>query len=332
MTDTVKLHHGNGGVMSHKLIKEVFVSRFSNQTNTSCDSAILRVNTGEIAFTTDSYVVSPVFFRGGDIGKIAVCGTVNDLAVSGAKPLFLSCGFIIEEGFEISDLEKIADSMANIANKCGVQIVTGDTKVVPRGCADKIFINTSGIGSIISKSCEQFCKGDKVIVTGTIGDHGASILLSRENMFEDINIKSDCAPLSTMLNDLSTQIGPQIVLMKDPTRGGVATTLNEIINSTEFGIELDAQNIPVNSGVKGVCNMLGLDPLYLANEGKALIVVKNGYEQQALNILKQHEYGKNSCMIGEVTQDFKGKVVSKSQLGIHKIIDMLYQDQLPRIC
>ena len=332
MTDEVKLYHGNGGVMSHQLIKDVFVSRFSCDRYVSVDSAILTVDADQIAYTTDSYVVSPIFFNGGDIGKIAVCGTINDLAVSGAKPLFLSCGFIIEEGFPLSSLEKIAQSMADTAKECGVQIVTGDTKVVPRGCADQLFINTSGIGAVIAKSDAVLGAGDKVIVTGTIGDHGTSILLSRENLFEDSDIKSDCAPLSRMLNDLSMQMGAEIVLMKDPTRGGVATTLNEIIGNTGLGIELDEGTIPVATAVNAVCTMLGLDPLYLANEGKALVVVKQGYEAQALHILTQYECGKDSCVIGTVTEAFKGNVVSKTKTGTHRIIEMLYQDQLPRIC
>ena len=332
MTEEVKLYHGNGGVMSHKLIEEIFISRFSSHKYQSVDGAILPMKEGEIAYTTDSYVISPIFFRGGNIGKIAVCGTVNDLAVSGAKPLFLSCGFMIEEGFPMKDLEAIVDAMAETAKACGVEIVTGDTKVVPRGCVDKLFINTSGIGSVISKPQSCIQKGDKVLVTGTIGDHGTSILLSREAMFEEVKIQSDCAPLSMMLNDLSVQLTTNVVLMKDPTRGGVATTLNEMILGTGLGIVLGEGKIPVREDVKGVCTMLGLDPLYLANEGKALIIVKDGYEEAALHILTQHEYGRNSCIIGEVTDKFKERVVLETEIGTHKIIDMLYQDQLPRIC
>lgn len=330
----MELYHGNGGIMSHQLIEEIFIRYFSNQPYTAIDSAIidlaLEKDIKKIAYTTDSYVIQPIFFKGGNIGKLAVSGTINDLAVSFAQPLYLSCGFIIEEGLPISELDEIVCSMAETAKACNVKIVTGDTKVVPRGQADKVYINTSGIGKVLVPERFPIQAGDRVLITGTIGDHGAAILLEREQLDFRCQIKSDCAPLSPMLGDLVKELDSHIKLMKDPTRGGVATTLNEIGLQSQKGIRIDEECLPINSNVRAICEMLGLDPLYLANEGKALIVVEAGYEEKALHLLKQFEIGKESKVIGEIIEE--KEVLMKLSIGTHKVLKMLYQDQLPRIC
>lgn len=334
MEGCVELYHGNGGVMSHQLIEEIFIKYFSQKEYVATDSSIIDLSlegdAKKIAYTTDSYVVQPIFFKGGNIGKLAVSGTVNDLAVSFAQPLYLSCGFIIEEGLPISLLEEIVKSMAETARSCNVAIVTGDTKVVPRGQVDKVYINTSGIGKVLIPEMSPIQTGDQVLITGTIGDHGTSILLEREQLDLECQIESDCAPLSPMLNTLIRKLGTHIKFMKDPTRGGVATTLNEIGLYSKKGIRIDEVRLPIKKNVKAVCDMLGLDPLYLANEGKALIVVEAGYEKEAINILRQFEMGKESRVIGEIIQE--KEVLLKLSIGTQKVLKMLYQDQLPRIC
>lgn len=334
MKEYVELYHGNGGIQSHQLIEEVFIKYFSKEPYTITDSAIIDLaienDIKKIAYTTDSYVIEPIFFKGGNIGKLAVSGTINDLAVSFAQPLYLSCGFIIEEGLPISALEEIVCSMAEIAKKCNVKIVTGDTKVVPRGQADKVYINTSGIGKVLVPEIHPIQTGDKVLVTGNIGDHGTAILLEREQLDLACQIESDCAPLSPMLNVLVKELGHHIKLMKDPTRGGVATTLNEISLQSQKGIKIEEESLPINKNVRAICEMLGLDPLYLANEGKALMVVEAGYEEKALNLLKQFEIGKQTKVIGEIIEE--NEVLMKLSIGTHKVLKMLYQDQLPRIC
>lgn len=320
--------------MSHELIKEVIIKHFTSEPYVATDSAIIDMgldkDSRKFAYTTDSYVIQPMFFPGGNIGKLAVSGTVNDLAVSFAQPLYLSCSFIVEEGLPISTLEEIVKSMAKTARSCGVTIVTGDTKVVPKGQADQIYINTSGIGKVLQEERSPIEIGDQILITGSIGDHGTTILLERENLALECKVESDCAPLNAMLNELVRKLGNHIKIMKDPTRGGVATTLNEISSYCSKGIRIDQEMLPIKQTVTAVCDMLGLDPLYLANEGKALIVVKAGYEKEALQILKQFDEGKESRVIGEIIKE--REVLVRLPIGTHKVLKMLYHDPLPRIC
>lgn len=336
MDNVIELYHGSGGSLTNKLISEIFYKNFSNQTLLEAgDSAHLKIESNKISFTTDSYVITPRFFKGGNIGKLAVCGTVNDLAVSGAKPLYLSCGFIIEEGFPIDELEKIVEEMAKAAKEAGVSIVTGDTKVVPSGCVDGLFINTSGIGVImegVEISPTRMSEGDLVIITGTLGDHGTTIMLERESFDIDSDIKSDCAPLNKMLGTLSSELGSAVKVMRDPTRGGLAATLNELSAQGNIGIKLIEDKIPVNPYVEGVCEMLGLEPIYMANEGKAIVIVDKESADKAVEILKGFEYGKNACLIGEITNIHGTKVFMETVTGGNRIVDMPTGDPLPRIC
>jgi hydrogenase expression/formation protein HypE len=320
----------------HSLIEDIFIKHFSNSIlKEQTDSAILQVGSSEIAFTTDSFVIDPLFFPGGNIGKLAVCGTVNDLAVSGAEPLYLSVSFIIEEGFPINELEVIVESLAEEAKKAGVLIVTGDTKVVNKGKCDKLFINTAGIGRIKQKDSHvskalDIKPGDVIIVNGTIGDHGMAVMNARESFNFKTNVESDCASLNHMIREVLNI--SSVKFMRDPTRGGVATVLNELVGKTKLGIEIDESSLPINPGVKAMCELLGFDPLHIANEGKVLIVagVKEGPE--ILEILKKNDLGTKSTIIGRVVGDHPGKVVLKNETGGRRIIDSLSGDQLPRIC
>lgn len=336
MSEYITLAHGSGGKLTHRLIADVFYKYFGNELLLEgSDSAVFNIDSGRMAFTTDSYVISPVFFKGGNIGKIAVCGTVNDLTVSGACPRYLSCGFIIEEGFRLQDLEAIAESMAETAKEAGVQLVTGDTKVVQKGCADKIFINTAGIGSVpdyVNLSAKNIKAGDKIILTGTMGDHGTAILLERENLRVQSSIASDCAPLNSMIGPVLKKYASAFRVMRDPTRGGVATALNELISGTGLSISLNENFLPVKEEVKGICEMLGMDPLYMANEGKALIIADESLADNILEALKESSYGKNASIIGTVLDEYPNKVIINTILGGHRIVDMLTGDQLPRIC
>ena len=288
----------------------------------------------EMCFTTDSYVVDPVFFPGGDIGKLSICGTINDLAVSGAVPLYISCGFIIEEGLEFGILEKIVNSMADTAKKTGVQIVTGDTKVVEKGKADKLFINTSGVGfkkKSVKLGIEFIKSGDVIIVNGTIGEHGLSVLSARENLKFHSNIVSDCEPL----NDLIFKIlegCPDVKFMRDPTRGGLATTLNEIVSGMDFGVVIREKEIPVKKKVKALCEILGFDPMYIANEGKVVIVTGKENSDKIIEIMRKHPFGKDAAIIGEVVKKPEGKVILETEIGSHRIVDMPVGEQFPRIC
>lgn len=336
MNEIITLAHGSGGKLTHSLIKNLFHKYFNNELLLETgDSAVFEVGSGKMAFTTDSYVISPIFFRGGNIGKIAVCGTVNDLAVSGASPKYLSCAFIIEEGFPISELETIVQSMAATAKEAGVCIVTGDTKVVQKGGVDRLFINTSGIGTL-SKGADFSTKrikyGDRVIISGTMGDHGTAIFLERENFNIQSNIISDCAPLNSMIDYVLKDFSEYVRIMRDPTRGGVATTLNELVEDGPFGIKLLEEELPIKDEVKGICEMLGMDPLYMANEGKALFIVDGLIAKKVVNTLREHPYGKDAKIIGEVDDAFPGKVYMNTITGGNRIIDMLVGDQLPRIC
>lgn len=331
----ILLGHGSGGRLTSDLIKKYFVSRFSKQDFLT-DSAIIKSGTELLAFTTDSYVIDPIFFPGGNIGKLAVCGTVNDLAVSGATPLFISASFILEEGFDLSDLEKISESMASEAEKAGVQIVTGDTKVVKKGQCDKLFINTSGIGILnpILKSIsigERVHSGDAVLVNGFLGDHAIAILGARENLQFEEPITSDCASLNLLIKELiDSEI--DIKFMRDITRGGLATVLAEICDNKKFGIAVNEVDIPVREVIKGTCEVFGFDPLYLANEGKVLIIISAKDATRAIDIMRKNEKGNNASIIGKIVDDHYGKPVLKTVVGGSRIIDKLAGEQLPRIC
>ncbi len=300
------------------------------------DASTITVENTSLAFTTDSYVIDPVFFPGGDIGKLAVSGTVNDLCVSGAIPRYLSCGFIIEEGLPLSDLEKIVSSMADEAKKAGVFIVTGDTKVVKRGQCDKLFINTSGIGLLPSERThistgETTRPGDKIILSGTLGDHAIAILAARENLKLDENIRSDTAPLNKLTEKVLKQPS-DIRFMRDITRGGLATILSELCEHQKFGIEIEERKVPVRQSVRAVCELYGFDPLYLANEGKMMLIVKQGSENSILKKLRSEDLGKKAGIIGEITMDHPGKALLHSIVGGRRMIDMLSGEMLPRIC
>ena len=334
--DKIMLGHGSGGQLMHELIKDVFVKYFDNSIlREQTDAAILSIGLQDLAFTTDSFVIDPLFFPGGNIGKLAVCGTVNDLAVSGAEPLYLSVSFILEEGFPIRDLEIITESLALEAKNAGVLIVTGDTKVVNRGKCDKLFINTAGIGRVriedrhICKA-ENIKSGDVIIINGSIGDHGMAVMNARESFNFKIKVESDCASLNHLIREVLNKA--PVKFMRDPTRGGVATVLNELVDKIQLGIEIDESALPVNKGVKAMCEVLGFDPLHIANEGKVLIVADEQNGQEILEVLKKNKLGLQSVIIGRVVSDHPGKVVLKNETGGRRIIDSLSGDQLPRIC
>lgn len=338
----ITLAHGSGGRAMHDLVEGVFLEYFQNPILDKLeDQAVFEVNgIRQMAFTTDSYVVDPIFFPGGDIGDLAVNGTVNDLAMSGARPLFLSAGFIIEEGFSIEDLKRIAASMQKAAAVAGVQIVTGDTKVVQKGGADKLFINTAGVGAIehsVQISAAAARPGDKVVVSGTIGDHGTTIMIARGELELETNIESDTAPLNSLVETMlktAAATGDMNVIraMRDPTRGGVATTLNEIAVASDVYIEIREELIPVREEVKGACEILGLDPLYVANEGKLLAIVAPDAADMLVDKMCEHPDGKDARIIGEVRAEPQGIVAMVTGFGGTRIVDMLAGDQLPRIC
>lgn len=337
MYKNILIGHGAGGKLTRDLIHQVMLKYFKNDIVTSLtDSAILENKGFKIAFTTDSYVVHPVFFPGGDIGKLSVCGTVNDLAVAGAIPKYLSCSFIIEEGFALDDLEKIVASMANEANDAGVQIVTGDTKVVEKGKCDKIFINTTGLGVVDARyasiSYGKFIQeGDKLIVNGTLGDHTIAILGARKNLSFTSDIQSDCCCLHKMIAKV-LETGANIRFMRDITRGGLATILNEIYSDVTLSTEVWEDQIPMRVEVKGACESFGFDPLYLANEGKVLIIVDAAHADKVIQVMHNDQYGKSCRIIGEVKKNMGVASVMKTSIGGTRIIDMINADQLPRIC
>jgi hydrogenase expression/formation protein HypE len=335
-SDKILLGHGSGGKLSHILIEDVFVPYFKNDTLERMeDAAVLPFNGDELVFTTDSYVVDPVFFPGGDIGKIAVCGTVNDLSVMGAIPKYLSVGFILEEGLAISDLKKILSSMKAAAVEANVSIVTGDTKVVPHGAADKIFINTSGVGTLERKGValggDRARPGDTIIINGPIADHGVAVMAHREGLELDAEVKSDAAPLNLLI-DKMLEVIPQINVLRDPTRGGIATTLNEIARHSQVGIKLIESEIPVSNQVRSVCEILGLDPFYLANEGKCIAICPNAQSDRLIAVMREHKYGRGACKIGEVVKKPAGKVYMETSIGGQRLLDMLSGEQFPRIC
>ena len=327
----ITMAHGAGGKFSADLIREIILPAFDNEFLSELhDGAKL----GKIAMTTDSYVVRPIFFRGGDIGKLAICGTVNDLAVTGAVPKYISAGVILEEGFELDDLKKIAASMAEAAREAGVQIVTGDTKVVGRGQADGIFINTAGVGELLDGvdiSARNVRAGMKVLISGTIGEHAAAILAERHGLELPENVKSDCAPLNKMILAM-LNVEPKIAMLRDATRGGVAAVLNEIATAAGVGIILDEKKIPVLEEVRGVCEILGFDALELANEGKVIAVVPAASAEKILGVMKNFACGANAAEIGEVTEKFAGKVGLRTSIGGLRIVDMPVGNLVPRIC
>jgi hydrogenase expression/formation protein HypE len=343
--DVILLAHGSGGKLSHDLVQQLFVRYFENPTLLQLDDAAVvpwgysgrdGVVEGRLAFSTDSYVVSPLVFPGGDIGKLAVCGTVNDVSMSGARPLWLSAGFIIEEGLPLAELERIVASMAATAGHAGVQIVTGDTKVVDRGSADKLFINTAGVGVVapgVRIAGDRAQPGDVVILSGTIGDHGMTIMTQREGLQFDSPLQSDCAPLNSLVAALlETLPAGTLHCLRDPTRGGLATALNELAERSGVGIEIEETAIPVRDAVRAACELLGLDPLYVANEGKVVAVVAEEAAADALNLLRGHVYGRDAAIIGQVTGSHPGRLVMRTSLGARRIVDMLVGEQLPRIC
>jgi len=332
--DKILLAHGSGGKLSHDLVEKGFLTILGNPwLNKLDDSATLELS-GRIAFTTDSYVVSPLFFPGGDIGKLAVCGTVNDLAMSGARPVYLSLSLIIEEGLPLADLDRIVASIQKAADEGGVKVVTGDTKVVNRGSADKLFINTAGIGFIppgtnISGSNAQ--PGDRIIISGPIGDHGIVVMSQREGLRFSAGVESDCAPLNRLVAEM-LEASTDIHCLRDPTRGGLATSLNELARQSKVGIIIEEDKIPVRQAVRAMCELLGLDPLYIANEGRLIAVIPPGDAEKVLAKMRQNHYGAEATIIGEVVAERPGRVVMKTTLGASRLIDMLVGDLLPRIC
>jgi len=333
MEEIISMSHGNGGKKTSRLIENIILPSFNNkELNILGDGALLNVS-GSIAFSTDSFVIYPYFFPGGDIGKLSVCGTVNDLLMCGSVPKYLSLSLIIEEGFKIEDLKKIIDSISKTAEKANIKIVTGDTKVVDRGHGHGIYINTAGIGERIEGidlGRHRIEKGDKIIVSGSVGNHGVSILCARENLLEG-NIISDCATLNEVVS-AALDFGQAIKILRDPTRGGVATTLNEFVENSSFSIELFEDKIPVDLNVKTACDLLGLDPLYSANEGKVLIVASADEADNIVSALRKNKLSKDAEIIGEVVDYMPSKVILKSSFGGRRILDKLSHDILPRIC
>jgi hydrogenase expression/formation protein HypE len=333
--EKILLAHGSGGKLSHDLIQQVFLPQFSNPfLEPLDDSAKITNRQGPIAFTTDSYVVNPIFFPGGDIGKLAVCGTVNDLSMVGANPSHLSLSFIIEEGFSSQLLKKIVSSIRETAEQAGVNIVTGDTKVVEHGAADQLFINTSGIGWIrpgVYLSGTNAKPGDRILLSGYLGDHEMAILSAREGFKFQGELESDCAPLNDLVGQMLDAC-PSIRCMRDPTRGGLATTLNEIASMSNVGMVIEEKDIPVRESVRGICELLGLDPLYLANEGKLIAICPSNEADQLLKVIKGHPLGTHGEIIGRVTTENAKRVILHTLIGGHRILDMLTGGQYPRIC
>jgi hydrogenase expression/formation protein HypE len=323
--------HGSGGRLSHELIRTLFQKYLGNSYLDQMNDATILPGKEQLAVTTDSFVVSPLFFRGGNIGRLAVCGTVNDLAVSGASPKFLTLALILEEGLPFADLERIIQSVADTAAEAGITIVCGDTKVVERGNVDKLFINTTGIGYITKRFIgpENIRPGDVILITGTIGDHEIAILSEREGLEFQTPVTSDCAPLNNLI-DSFFQSG--VKCMRDPTRGGVATTLNELAQQAGVSMLLHEELLPILLGVKGACDMLGLDPLYLANEGKTLVIAKSEDAETILQLMKAHPLGQSAARIGEVLEGKPGLVLLETPLGGKRIVGMLEGEHLPRIC
>jgi hydrogenase expression/formation protein HypE len=333
--ETVLLGHGSGGRLTSDLIRDLFLPAFNNAALAHLDDqAVVSVSGCRLAFTTDSFVVKPLFFPGGDIGSLAVHGTVNDLAMGGAKPLFLSAAFIIEEGFSVEELRRIAASFGEAARTAGIEVVTGDTKVVERGSGDELFINTSGIGLVppgLALSSNQARPGDRVLLSGLIGEHGIAIMAQREGLEFETTIRSDSAALHGLVGEM-LKVSGGIRCMRDPTRGGLASALNEIAGQSQVGVELEESAIPIGEEVRGACEILGLDPLYVANEGKLIAIVAPEAEPAVLQAMRGHALGRESRVIGTVKRDNPGLVTMRTVLGTTRVVDMLAGDQLPRIC
>ncbi len=331
----ILLAHGGGGKLTNQLIKRVFATSFANTHLAPLhDGAVLEVGGARIAFSTDSFVVSPIFFPGGDIGDLAVNGTVNDLAMCGARPLYISCGMIIEEGLPMEELQRVVGSMQRAAKLAGVQLVTGDTKVVDRGKADKLFINTSGIGEVIAGvrvDPGSIRAGDVVVLSGEIATHGIAIMSVREGLEFESAIASDTVALNRLVERI-VEVCPEVRVMRDPTRGGIASALNELAEASGTGIEIAEESIPISGEVRGACEILGLDPLYVANEGKMLAVVPETFADLVLETMRSHPLGKNAAIIGRGVAGHPGTVVMKSRIGGTRVVDMLSGEQLPRIC
>jgi hydrogenase expression/formation protein HypE len=331
----VLLGHGSGGKLTADLVEKLFLPAFRNPyLDKLDDQAVLEVNGARLAFTTDSFVVTPVFFPGGDIGRLAVNGTVNDLAMSGARPLYLSAAFILEEGLPLGDLRRMVRSMQEACETAGVILVTGDTKVVNRGSGDKVFINTSGVGIIerqIIISADRAQVGDQIIVSGTIADHGMAVMSKREGLEFETEIFSDTAPLNSLVQAM-LEASSAVHCLRDPTRGGMATTLHEIARRSQIGIVLGEKRIPIREDVKGACEILGIDPLYVANEGKLIAIVGREDAENILERMRRHRDGKEAQIIGEVVADHPGLVVMRTGIGGTRIVDLMLGEQLPRIC
>ncbi len=337
MEKYIQIGHGSGGKLTHSLIKDLFYKYFENRfLAREGDSALLEAGSQKLAFTTDSYVVDPVFFPGGNIGTIAVCGTVNDLAVSGAIPRYISAAFIIEEGLAFQELESVVSAMAEEARRANVLVVTGDTKVVSKGQCDKLFINTSGIGQVEEKYAEigvgsGIRAGDKIIINGSIARHGMAVMAARNFQGFKSDISSDCSPLNTLISDV-LDTGAGIKFMRDATRGGLATVACEITRLSRYGIDIDENSVPVDENVRGMCELLGFDPFYVANEGKVVMVADAADAEKVVQTMKSHPLGRDAAVIGEVVDEHPGRAVLHTGIGGRRIMDMLAGGQLPRIC
>ena len=332
MDEIITLDYGSGGKKTSRLIEKMIVPALNNPALASLGDGAVLDGFETLAFSTDSFVVDPIFFPGGDIGKLSVCGTVNDLAMCGAEPKYLSCSFIIEEGMALGELEKIVDSIRRQCEKCNVQVVTGDTKVVEKGRGDKIYINTAGIGFVKYPGLDpkNIREGDAVIVSGSMGDHGTAVMLARSGMMQ-AGLESDCAALNTLCEKILST-GAKVRVLRDPTRGGLATTLNEFVENTELSIELDEKLIPIKPQVQAACDRLGLDPLYCANEGKLICIVAAENAQSVLNAMHNTDEGRNAALIGRVSGAFPGKLVLQTAFGGRRLLQKLTGAQLPRIC
>lgn len=330
--DRILLGHGSGGKLMHQLIREHFAPEF--ELSSLNDAVVLEGMKGRLAFTTDSYVVSPIFFPGGNIGELSVYGTVNDLSMVGARPLYITASFIIEEGFPFEDLKRILFSMSDASRKAGVKIVAGDTKVVNKGKGDGIFINTTGLGIVeedIDISPSSVMPGDKVILSGPIGNHGISVIGERNGLSFDPPVLSDTAPLNGLVSDM-LRVTKKIHAMRDPTRGGLATALKEIATDSGYCISIEEERIPVPSGVRGACELLGFDPLYVANEGVLVAIVSPDVAESLVDVMRRNPLGRESCIIGEVQDKPAKMVLLKTHIGGRRVVEMLSGDQLPRIC
>ncbi len=333
MSGKILAGHGSGGKLMNEMIEKVIKKTLGPDSIQLDDSAVLSLGREKIAFTTDTFTISPIFFPGGDIGKLAVNGTVNDLAVMGAKPLFLSCGIILEEGLDVDIFMKILQSMKKAAEFAGVEIVTGDTKVVPKGNVDKIFINTTGLG-LLEDDVQRLPieVGDMVLINGPIGDHGIAVMAERNELSFSKGLQSDCAPLNHLVQTIMEEYPKSIKFMRDPTRGGVASVLNEIVKNRDFSVKLNEDDLSVRDEVAGVCEILGIDPLYAANEGKVLLIVKKSDAEGIVDLMRSVGNDNNANIIGVITDEFPGKAYIETSIGGKRILPLLIEEQLPRIC